>query len=78
MANPLDNALLIQATPEQYQEVLRMLKDLDVPPRQILLEAKIYSVSLTGSFAGGVSAQFQRVTNADRGALGNFRLQPPA
>ena len=70
VANPLDNALLIQATPEQYQDVLRILKDLDVPPRQILLEAKIYSVSLTGSFAGGVSAQFQRTTSADRGLLG--------
>jgi general secretion pathway protein D len=70
VANPLDNALLIQATPEQYQEILRILKDLDVPPRQILLEAKIYSVSLTGSFAGGVSAQFQRVSGADRGLLG--------
>ena len=72
VANPLDNALLIQATPEQYQGVLSLLKDLDVPPRQILLEAKIYSVSLTGSFAGGVSAQFQRVTNADRGLLGSI------
>jgi len=70
VANPLDNALLIQATPEQYQGILSILKDLDVPPRQILLEAKIYSVTLTGSFAGGVSAQFQRVTNADRGLLG--------
>ena len=72
VANPLDNALLIQATPEQYQDVLRILKDLDVPPRQILLEAKIYSVSLTGSFAGGVSAQFQRTTSADRGLLGTL------
>jgi general secretion pathway protein D len=72
VANPLDNALIIQATPEQYQEVLRILKDLDVPPRQILLEAKIYSVDLSGSFAGGVTAQFQRVTGADRGLLGNL------
>jgi len=70
VANPLDNALIIQATPEQYQDVLGILKDLDVPPRQILLEAKIYSVDLTGSFAGGVSAQFQRRSNADRGLLG--------
>ena len=69
VANPLDNALLIQATPEQYQGILSILKDLDVPPRQILLEAKIYSVSLTGSFAGGVSAQFQRVTNSDKSLL---------
>ena len=72
VANPLDNALIIQATPEQYQEVLHILKDLDVPPRQILLEAKIYSVDLSGSFAGGVSAQFQRVTGADRGLLGTL------
>jgi general secretion pathway protein D len=70
VANPLDNALIIQATPEQYQGVLQILKDLDVPPRQILLEAKIYSVELTGSFAGGVTAQFQRVSGADRGLLG--------
>jgi len=72
VANPLDNALLIQATPEQYQGILGILKDLDVPPRQILLEAKIYSVSLTGSFAGGVSSQFQRVSGADRGLLGSI------
>ena len=70
VANPLDNALLIQANAEQYQGILQILKDLDVPPRQILLEAKIYSVDLTGSFAGGVTAQFQRVTGADRGLLG--------
>jgi general secretion pathway protein D len=70
VANPLDNALIIQASPEQYQGILRILKDLDIPPRQILLEAKIYSVDLTGSFAGGVSAQFQRVGGSDRGLLG--------
>ena len=70
VANPLDNALLIQANPEQYQGILRILKDLDIPPRQILLEAKIYSVDLSGSFAGGVSAQFQRVSGSDRGLLG--------
>ena len=73
VANPLDNALIIQATSEQYQGILRVLKDLDVPPRQILLEAKIYSVDLSGSFAGGVSAQFQRTDSTkDRGLLGTL------
>ena len=72
VANPLDNALLIQADPEQYQGILQVLKDLDVPPRQILLEAKIYSVDLSGSFAGGVSVQFQRVSGADHGLLGSI------
>jgi general secretion pathway protein D len=57
--NPLDNSLLIQGTPQEYQSVLKLLKELDIPPRQILLEAKIYEVSLTGAFAMGVSAYLQ-------------------
>jgi general secretion pathway protein D len=55
VANPLDNRLLIQADAQQYQNILRVLKDLDVPPRQILLEAKIYEVDLTDQFASGIN-----------------------
>ena len=40
VANPLDNLLLIQADAQQYQAILKLLKELDVMPRQILLEAK--------------------------------------
>ena len=72
VANPLDNALIIQADAQQLQNVLKILKDLDVPPRQILLEARIYSVDLVGSFASGVSAQFQRRTNANRQLTAGF------
>ena len=57
--NPLDNSLLIQGTPQEYQSILKLLKELDIPPRQILLEAKIYEVSLTGAFASGVAAYLQ-------------------
>lgn len=66
VANPLDNALIIQADAQQLQNVLKILKDLDIPPRQILLEARIYSVALSGSFSSGVTAQFQRRTTANR------------
>jgi general secretion pathway protein D len=61
VANPLDNSLLIQADPPHYQSILKLLQELDVPPRQILLEAKIYSVDLTDAFASGIAAYFQRV-----------------
>lgn len=54
--NPLDNKLIIQADAQQYQNILKILKDLDVPPRQILLEAKIYSVTLTDALTSNVSA----------------------
>ncbi len=64
--NPLDNSLLIQADPPHYQSILKLLQELDVPPRQILLEAKIYSVDLTDAFSSGVQAALSAKTGADR------------
>ena len=58
--NPMDNTLLIQATPQDYQGILKLLRDLDIAPRQVLIDAKIYEVSLTGAFASGVSAVLQK------------------
>ena len=51
------------ATPQEYQSIVKLLKELDVPPRQILLEAKIYEVSLTGAFAAGIAATLQAKSN---------------
>jgi general secretion pathway protein D len=58
--NQLDNTLLIQATAEEYEGILKLLHDLDVSPRQVLIEAKIYEVSLTGALSAGVQAYLQR------------------
>jgi len=58
--------LLIQADAQQYQAILKLLKELDVAPRQILLEAKIYSVAMTGSFAMGVNYYYQKVSGQER------------
>ncbi len=67
VANPLDNSLLIQANAQQYQSILKLLRDLDRPPRQIMLEAKIYQVVMGGSFSGGVQqAMLQSRTGTDR------------
>jgi general secretion pathway protein D len=60
IANPLDNKLIIQADAQQYQNILKILKDLDVPPRQILLEAKIYSVTLTDSLTSDITASLAK------------------
>jgi general secretion pathway protein D len=60
IANPLDNKLIIQADAQQYQNILKILKELDVPPRQILLEAKIYSVTLSDTFTSNITAQLQQ------------------
>jgi general secretion pathway protein D len=56
--NALDNSLLIHATANQYASILKLLRELDVPPRQILLEAKIYEVDLGSGFSTGLTASF--------------------
>ena len=58
--NPMDNTLLILATPQQYKQMLKLIEQLDVPPRQVLIDAKIYEISLTGAFAAGVQAYLQK------------------
>jgi len=58
--NISDNSLLILATPEQYESVEKLLHQLDVPPRQVLIEAQILEVTLTGQFSSGVQAWLQQ------------------
>jgi general secretion pathway protein D len=57
--NQFDNSLLIQATPQDYAGILKLLRELDVPPRQVLIDAHIYEVDLTGAFSAGVQAWLQ-------------------
>jgi general secretion pathway protein D len=71
--NPFNNTLLIQATPQEYENILGLLKDLDVPPRQVLIEAKIYSVDITHGFSSDVKAKLQLVSgNTPHTFLGDF------
>jgi general secretion pathway protein D len=58
--NPFDNTLLIQGTPQEYEQINSLLRQLDVPPRQVLIDAKIYEVDLTGAFSAGVSSYLQQ------------------
>ncbi|MCA2967561.1 MAG: type II secretion system secretin GspD [Acidobacteriaceae bacterium] len=62
--NPMDNTIIIQGTPAEYEGILKILKQLDIPPRQVLIEAKIYEVSLTGAFANGIAAFLQKKQTA--------------
>jgi general secretion pathway protein D len=76
--NPFDNTLLIQGTPQEYEQINSLLRQLDVPPRQVLIDAKIYEVDLSGAFSAGVTSYLQqkgtgalsRVLNATAGSGG--------
>ena len=66
--NPFDNTLLIQGTPQEYEQVTSLLRQLDVAPRQVLIDAKIYEVDLSGAFTAGVTAYLEQKNSSSGGA----------
>ncbi len=56
IVNEFNNSLIIQATEAEYQFLLQTIRQLDVLPRQVLIEAKIYSVELQDDLSFGVAA----------------------
>ena len=58
----MNNTLLIQATAQEYESIEQLIKELDVPPRQVLIEAKIYSVDLNYGFSSDITAALQSLT----------------
>lgn len=54
VADVRNNSLLVRATPDNYDAVLQAIKQLDVPKRQVLLDAVIAEVSLTGTLQYGL------------------------
>ncbi len=54
IADEANNALVIMATAQQYRQVVRVLKALDIAPLQVLIEATIAEVTLTGDLSLGI------------------------
>jgi general secretion pathway protein D len=71
------NSLIFYTTGPRYESLLPMIRRLDVPPKQIVLEATIAEVSLSGDFAQGVEFAFTR--NQDVASGNNaFRMTAAA
>ena len=76
--NPMDNTLLIQATPQEWEQIKGLIQQIDIPPRQVLIDAKVYEVDLTGSLSAGVEAYIQnRGPASDRAWSGNSNGSKP-
>src|SRR5437867_3510833 len=66
IADPITNSLIVQATPQEWAEIERTLQQLDILPRQVLIDAQIYEVTLSDSLNLSLSAILQ-----NRGTLIN-------
>jgi general secretion pathway protein D len=58
--NPFDNTILVQGTPQDWEQIRHLLEQLDIAPRQVLIDAKIYEIDLTGDLTYGVESFLQK------------------
>jgi general secretion pathway protein D len=68
IAEQANNALVILASPSDYQRIEAAIRRLDVVPLQVLVEASIVEVSLTGALSYGVQWFFNH-------ALGRYTAE---
>ena len=84
IADEVNNALLILANGQQYRQVESALRELDIVPLQVLIEATIAEVSLTGELSQGLEWFFKNhlgkgdtgTASLDVGAAGLAALVP--
>jgi general secretion pathway protein D len=73
--NQFDNTLIVQCSPEQWEAIRNLLDQLDVSPRQVLIDAKIYEVDLSGTFSAGVESFLQSKGATNSAGLTSTQLQ---
>ncbi len=71
------NALMVRASPAQWESIRRAIERLDVMPAQVHIEAQVLEVTLSGNLAYGVNWFFDNAVPAElrnlrpgRGSLG--------
>ncbi len=77
IADADNNALLILASPSDYETILTALRQLDVPRRQVLVEVMIAEVKLNDDMRFGIE-WFLKARNNTYGALRNSATGPLA
>jgi general secretion pathway protein D len=75
------NALLIRATPGQYESIEAAIKRLDIEPLQVHIEAQLVQVDLTNNLSFGVRWFFENSTSGEaaqayRSEVRGFNFDP--
>ncbi|MGZ8218218.1 type II secretion system secretin GspD [Methylomagnum sp.] len=65
VADPSNNALIITARAQDYKEIEAVIKELDVLPLQVLIDATIAEVQLTDDLRYGIKWYFQQGSQAE-------------
>lgn len=74
VADADNNALLIWATSQNYERIVTTLQKIDVAPRQVLIEATIAEVTLTGNLQYGLQWFFNNEVGKNYTGTGSLGL----
>ncbi len=74
VADTDNNSLLIWATAQNYERINSTLEKIDVSPRQVLIEATIAEVTLTGNLQYGLQWFFNNYIGSDQTGYGSLGL----
>ena len=73
VADVMNNSILVRASPRNYKKILDALKQLDIVPLQVLVQASIIEVTLGGDLQYGISWNFL-ANLGDSGYKSDFSL----
>ncbi len=72
VVDDINNSLIIQATSVDYAYLLDTVKKMDVLPRQVIIDARIFEVDLTNNLKYGVNAYLQERAEGDHLTTGSL------
>ncbi len=78
IADPDNNAILIMASPMDYNKIKSTIARLDISPKQVLIEATIAEVLLTDNLSYGVRWFFEGTGGSDRPYRGGLGYPLPS
>ncbi len=73
VADVMNNSILVRASPRNYKKILDALKQLDIVPLQVLVQASIIEITLGGNLQYGISWNFL-ANLGDSGYKSDFSL----
>jgi general secretion pathway protein D len=64
VVDDVNNTLIFKATPADYASILDTIKQMDILPRQAIIDARIFEIDLTDDLSFGISGMLQGKTNS--------------
>ena len=60
ITDPVSNSIIVRGTAQEYADIAKTLDKLDILPRQVMIEARVYEVDLTGTLSFGLEYALQQ------------------